>query len=172
MNVNDQKDPKDLIPEENEVNKIVEANEQSKAVEKAEHLTMEELLNESLSRVEPKQIVDARVVSVNEREVLVDIHSKSDASIPINEFNNKPPEKDDIIKVYIVSFEDGSGKPRVSKRRADFILNLEKLQEIHDKDEVITGVFTRRVKGGMMVEVLGIDAFLPGSQVALKNVPN
>ncbi|HOQ79742.1 MAG TPA: 30S ribosomal protein S1 [Candidatus Cloacimonadota bacterium] len=172
MNVNDQKDPKDLIPEENEVNKIVEANEQSKAVETAEHLTMEELLNESLSRVEPKQIVDARVVSVNEREVLVDIHSKSEASIPINEFNNKPPEKNDIIKVYIVSSEDGSGKPRLSKRRADFILNLEKLQEIHDKDEIITGVFTRRVKGGMMVEVLGIDAFLPGSQVALKNVPN
>lgn len=157
MNLNDQNEKKDLM-----VN----------ATTNSEPNSMEELLALSFSSVEPNQIVEARVVSVTEREVLVDIGGKSEAPIAISEFNHKLPEKGDMVKVYIIASEDKDGKPRLSKKRADFILNREKLKEVYENNETIHGVLRRRVKGGMIADVLGIEAFLPGSQIALKNVPN
>ncbi len=157
MNLNDQNEKKDLM-----VN----------ATTNSEPNSMEELLALSFSSVEPNQIVEARVVSVTEREVLVDIGGKSEAPIAMSEFNHKLPEKGDMVKVYIIASEDKDGKPRLSKKRADFILNREKLKEVYENNETIHGVLRRRVKGGMIADVLGIEAFLPGSQIALKNVPN
>ncbi|MBP7563027.1 MAG: 30S ribosomal protein S1, partial [Candidatus Cloacimonetes bacterium] len=157
MSINDQNEQKDLVTSTGN------ANEPS---------SMEELLAQSFSSIEPNQIVEAKVVSVTEREVLVDIGYKSEAPIAISEFNHKLPEKGDMVKVYIIASEDKSGKPRLSKKRADFILNREKLKEVYENNETIQGVLRRRVKGGMIADVLGIEAFLPGSQMALKNVPN
>ncbi len=157
MSINDQNEQKDLMTSAGT------ANEPS---------SMEELLAQSFSNIEPNQIVEAKVVSVTEREVLVDIGYKSEAPIAISEFNHKLPEKGDMVKVYIIASEDKSGKPRLSKKRADFILNREKLKEVYENNETIQGVLRRRVKGGMIADVLGIEAFLPGSQIALKNVPN
>lgn len=147
-------------------------DQNEKDVVQNEPNSMEELLAQSFSNVEPNQIVDATVVSVTEREVLVDIGYKSEAPIAISEFNQKLPEKGQIIKVYIIASEDKDGKPRLSKKRADFILNREKLKEVYENNETISGILRRRVKGGMIADVLGIEAFLPGSQISLKNVPN
>ncbi|HOD53097.1 MAG TPA: 30S ribosomal protein S1 [Candidatus Cloacimonadota bacterium] len=157
MSINDQNEQKDLVTSTGNAN---------------EPNSMEELLAQSFSSIEPNQIVEAKVVSVTEREVLVDIGYKSEAPIAISEFNHKLPEKGDMVKVYIIASEDKSGKPRLSKKRADFILNREKLKEVYENNETIQGVLRRRVKGGMIADVLGIEAFLPGSQIALKNVPN
>jgi small subunit ribosomal protein S1 len=151
---------------------VNDQNEKKDQVFQGEPSSMEELLAQSFSNVEPNQIVDATVVSVNEREVLVDIGYKSEAPISISEFNQKLPEKGQTIKVYIISSEDKDGKPRLSKKRADFILNREKLKEVYENNETINGILRRRVKGGMIADVLGIEAFLPGSQISLKNVPN
>jgi len=132
-----------------------------------------ELIDQSMSNVSAGQIVDGIVVGVDDKEILVDIGCKSEASIHNHEFlPGELPVKGDKIQVYVVTKESGDGKPVISKKRADFISNISKMKEAFQNNEIITGKLTRRVKGGMIVEVLGVEAFMPGSQIALKNVPN
>lgn len=127
----------------------------------------------SLANFEAGQIITGKVVSVNDREVLVDISYKSEGSIPISEFTySGAPEIGSEIKVYILKVEDGDGKVKLSKKQADFQDNCIKLEEAFKNNEVIEGIFRRRVKGGMIVDIFGIDAFLPGSHIALKPIPN
>ena len=132
----------------------------------------EEMLNESFEKFQQGEIIDGTVVRIEEKDVFVDIGRKSEAPIPIKEFNeDNMPEKGDIIKLYIESASD-IGHPRLSKRKADFIVNLPKLKEIMGKGESIKGKFKRRIKGGMIVEIMDLEAFLPGSQISLKPIPN
>jgi small subunit ribosomal protein S1 len=132
-----------------------------------------DMIEQSMNNVSSGSIVDGRVVSVDEKEVLVDIGCKSEATIQLHEFTPENiPQKGDIIKVFVVTRESGDGKPILSKKRADFISNYTKMREIFLNNETITGKLTRRVKGGMIAEIMGVEAFLPGSQIALKNVPN
>ena len=132
-----------------------------------------EMIEQSMLNVAAGQVVEGKVVGVDEKEVLVDIGCKSEAAIQIHEFNtDEIPVKGDTVRVYVVSRESGDGKPVLSKRRADFINNLTRLKEVHRNDEIIVGKLTRRIRGGMIVDVLGVEAFLPGSQIAMKNVPN
>lgn len=153
----------------NDQNDLMDKNQSNQQ----EPNSMAELLEQSFNSFSPNQIVEAVVVSVNEREVLVDIGYKSEAAISINEFiNQKLPEKGEKVKVYIISSEGSDGKPKLSKKRADFILNREKLKTVYENNETISGILRRRVKGGMIADVLGIEAFLPGSQISLKNIPN
>ena len=168
MSMNVQNDPKDtIVPNEN-------LQETTKATETASEQDFSlEMIDQSMSNVSSGQIVDGTVVSVDEKEVLVDIGCKSEAAIQIHEFSpNHIPAKGDVIKVYVVKTESGDGKPILSKKRADFITNLAKMKEAFQNNDTISGKLVRRVKGGMIAEVMGVEAFLPGSQIALKNVPN
>ncbi len=138
-----------------------------------EHSEMMQLLEESESNLKKGQIVQGTVVNITDKEVMVDIGYKSEGVISISEFAYSGiPEKMAVINVFISEMEDGEGKLHLSKKRADFILNIELLKETFEKETTVSGVIRRRVKGGMIVDVLGIEAFLPGSQMSLKPIPN
>ncbi len=140
---------------------------------KSEADDMMTLLDEHFSKFKKGKIVEGVVVSVDERSVLVDIGFKSESAIQIREFSSASiPEVGTKIKVYIDSVEDGSGRLKLSKKKADFYLNLETLQKLKDDNETVTGVLRRRVKGGMIVEIENLEAFLPGSQISTKPIPN
>jgi small subunit ribosomal protein S1 len=134
---------------------------------------MMSLLDEHFNKFTSGKIVDGVVVSVDERSVLVDIGFKSESAISIREFSSTTlPEVGSRIKVYIDSVEDGSGRLKLSKKKADFYLNLEHLKETLENNGTVSGILRRRVKGGMIVEVNGLEAFLPGSQISTKPIPN
>jgi small subunit ribosomal protein S1 len=142
-------------------------------VPEAEHSEMMQLLEESDSNLKKGQIVDGLVVGVNDKEVMVDIGYKSEGVISISEFAYSGiPARNAKIKVHISEMEDGEGKLRLSKKRADFILNIQIIKETFEQETTVKGFIRRRVKGGMIVDVLGIEAFLPGSQMSLKPIPN
>jgi len=132
-----------------------------------------EMIEKSIANVSSGQIVDGVVVSVDDKDVLVDIGCKSEAIIHLHEFGpDEIPVKGDVIKVFVVTRESGDGKPILSKKRADFISNYSKMKEIFVNNENIVGKIIRRIKGGMIVDIMGVEAFLPGSQFAMKNIPN
>ncbi|MDP8267588.1 MAG: 30S ribosomal protein S1 [Candidatus Tenebribacter davisii] len=134
---------------------------------------MESLLDEHFKKFEQGKIVEGIVVSVDERSVLVDIGFKSESAISIREFSNSNlPEIGSKIKVYIDSVEDGIGRLRLSKKKADFYLNLEKLEKIMEENKSVIGILRRRVKGGMIIDLENLEAFLPGSQISTKPIPN
>ena len=140
---------------------------------KKEEMDMMSLLDEHFSKFDAGKIVRGTVVSVDERSVLVDIGFKSESAIPIREFTNSNlPEIGKEINVYIDSVEDGSGRLKLSKKKADFYLNLDKLETFAQENKSVKGCLRRRVKGGMIVEIDGIEAFLPGSQISTKPIPN
>jgi len=104
---------------------------------------------------------------------VVAIGYKSDGVIPISEFSyGGIPEIDSTIKVFIERVDDGEGKLELSKKKADFIKNIEKIKQAFDAGTILPGVVRRRVKGGMIVEVIGIEAFLPGSHIGVRPMPN
>ncbi|MBN1948638.1 MAG: 30S ribosomal protein S1, partial [Candidatus Cloacimonetes bacterium] len=134
---------------------------------------MMNLLDEHFSKFSPGKIVEGTVVNVDERSVLVDIGFKSESAIPIREFSSTSlPEIGIRIKVYIDSVEDGSGRLKLSKKKADFYTSLERLIQVRDNNETVKGILRRRVKGGMIVEIDNLEAFLPGSQISTKPIPN
>lgn len=172
MSLNEEKEVVTQVAAETAVENSAEKHEMSKMNGFSDE-DMLKMYDDSFSNYESGQIVTGKVVSVNDREVLVDIGYKSEGSIPISEFTySGSPEVGTDIKVFIVKVEDGEGKVRLSKKQADFQENIQKLQASFEKEEVIEGIFRRRVKGGMIVEVFGLEAFLPGSQIALKPIPN
>ena len=144
-----------------------------KPQKKDEKEMMMNLLDEHFSKFDAGKIVEGTVVAVDERNILVDIGFKSESAIPIREFSNSTlPEIGSRIRVYIDSVEDGSGRLRLSKKKADFYLNLDRLEELSSTNDSVRGILRRRVKGGMIVEIDGLEAFLPGSQISTKPIPN
>ncbi|MBC8415704.1 MAG: 30S ribosomal protein S1, partial [Candidatus Cloacimonetes bacterium] len=134
---------------------------------------MMSLFDEHFSKFDKGKIVEGTVVSVDERSVLVDIGFKSESAISIREFTNANlPEIGSRLKVFIDSVEDGSGRLRLSKKKADFYLNIEQLEEKMKNNDSVHGVLRRRVKGGMIVDIDDLEAFLPGSQISTKPIPN
>ena len=132
------------------------------------------LLDESFEKFQQGEIIEGTVVRIEEKEVFVDIGLKSEVPVSIKDFNeNDMPQKGDIIKLYIESAPNNNmSYPRLSKRKADFMVNLPILKEIMDTGKSVKGTFKRRIKGGMIVDIMGLEAFLPGSQISLKPIPN
>ncbi len=127
----------------------------------------------TLSRIEEKEIVTGIVVSVDEKYVIVDIGFKSEGIVPVNEFSAKVLENlqpGDEVEVFLDKVEDREGQLILSRRKADILQAWEKLEKSHETGEVIEGFIQRRIKGGMVVDVFGIDAFLPGSQIDVRPV--
>jgi len=119
------------------------------------------------------EIKEGTVVSINDKDVVVDIGFKSDGVIPLSEFAySSMPELNSKILVFINELDNGEGRLSLSKRKADFIKNIELIKQANVDGTVLPGTIRRRVKGGMIVNVLGIEAFLPGSQISLKPIPN
>ncbi len=127
----------------------------------------------TLSEIEEKEIVTGIVVSVDDKYVIVDIGFKSEGIVPVNEFSNKVLENlkpGDEVEVFLDRVEDREGQLILSRRKADILQAWENLEEAFDTGEVIEGTIQRRIKGGMVVDVFGIDAFLPGSQIDVRPV--
>ncbi len=128
---------------------------------------------ETFKNYKQGDIIKGTIVGISESEVLVDISYKSEGSIPLSEFDgSETPEKNSEIWVYYERSENAEGKVLLSKRKADFHLAFDRMNEIYKNNEKVTGEVKKRVRGGMIVDILGIEAFLPGSQISSKPVPN
>lgn len=127
----------------------------------------------TLNEIEEKEIVQGRVVSIDDKYVVVDIGFKSEGIIPVNEFSNTALEAmqpGDVVEVFLDRVEDKDGQLILSRRKADILQAWEKIESSHANGDIIEGYIKRRIKGGMVVDVFGIDAFLPGSQIDVRPV--
>ena len=127
----------------------------------------------TLNEIEEKEIVTGRVVSIDEKYVVIDIGFKSEGIIAVNEFNSKILElmaPGDEVEVFLDRVEDKEGQLILSRRKADILLAWEKIEVAHETREVVEGLIKRRIKGGMVVDLFGIDAFLPGPQIDVRPV--
>jgi len=131
------------------------------------------MYEDTLNEIEEKEIVTGRVVSVDEKYVVVDIGFKSEGIIQVNEFPDKVVENlapGDEVEVFLDKVEDQEGQLILSRRKADILQAWETIEQAHDTGEVLEGYIKRRIKGGMVVDVMGIDCFLPGSQIDVRPV--
>ncbi len=137
--------------------------------EKVAELT--DIYEASLSTVEPKTVIDGTVIQLNDTEAIVSIGYKSEGVIPSNEFRYNPDLKvGDTVEVFIESLEDKTGQLVLSHRTARVHRAWQKVNEVLKTGEVITGFVKCRTKGGLIVDVFGLEAFLPGSQIDVKPI--
>ena len=127
--------------------------------------------DESLNTIKDKEVIEGTVISTNKREVVVNIGYKSDGIIPMSEFRYNPDLKiGDTVEVYIENQEDKKGQLILSHKKARAARSWDRVNEALEKDEIIKGYIKCRTKGGMIVDVFGIEAFLPGSQIDVKQI--
>lgn len=125
----------------------------------------------TFSDISEREIITGRVIGINEKEILIDIGFKSEGIIKRDEFSEDAlPDIGEKLDVYLEKMEDESGKTVLSKEKADFLRRWTKLREIHETGEIISGRIVRRIKGGMVVDLDGVQAFLPGSQIDVRPV--
>ena len=125
----------------------------------------------SLNKVNDHEVVDGTVISMNKREVVVNIGFKSDGIIPMSEFRYNPDLKvGDTVEVYIENQEDKKGQLILSHKKARATRSWDRVNEALENEEIIKGYIKCRTKGGMIVDVFGIEAFLPGSQIDVKPI--
>ncbi len=136
--------------------------------------TREELTktyDESLNTVKDKEVIEGTIIAMNKREAVVNIGYKSDGIIPMNEFRYNPDIKvGDTVEVFIENPEDKKGQLILSHRKARAVRSWDRVNEAMEKDEIIKGFIKCRTKGGMIVDVFGIEAFLPGSQIDVRPI--
>lgn len=132
---------------------------------------LEEKYAGTLSQIAEREVVDGKVISMNKREVVVNIGYKSDGIISLNEFRYNPDLKvGDTVEVYVETQEDKKGQLTLSHKKARAMRSWDRVNEALEKDEIIKGFVKCRTKGGMIVDVFGIEAFLPGSQIDVKPI--
>jgi len=132
---------------------------------------LEALYSGTFNELTEGEIVKGRVVSINEKDVTIDVGLKSEGIVPLMEFKDPASVKvGDEVEVYLESIEDKMGQLILSKRKADTMRIWEKIYESLEKGTIISGKITTRVKGGMTVSLGGVEAFLPGSQIDVKPV--
>src|SRR5512136_2171106 len=125
----------------------------------------------TLGKISEGEIVKGRVVAIGDTEVSVDIGFKSEGVVPLAEFTNRDALKvGDDVEVYLESIEDKDGQLVLSRKRADFMRMWERVTKAFETGEIIRGKCIRRIKGGIVVDLAGIDAFLPGSQIDVRPV--
>ena len=136
--------------------------------------TREELMktyDESLNTVKDKEVIEGTVIALNKREVVVNIGYKSDGIIPMSEFRYNPDLKvGDTVEVFIENQEDKKGQLILSHKKARAARSWDRVNEALENNEIIKGYIKCRTKGGMIVDVFGIEAFLPGSQIDVKPI--
>ncbi len=132
---------------------------------------LETLYNNTLNTVQEKEVQEGTVISMNKREVVIDIGYKSDGIVSLNEFRYNPElSVGDKVDVYVENLEDPKGQMILSHKKARAMRSWERINEAHDNGEIIKGYIKCRTKGGMIVDALGIEAFLPGSQIDVKPI--
>jgi len=137
-----------------------------------EMLSLINQYEETLTDIQEGQILKGTVIEVRDNEVLLNIGFKSEGVISREEFGSMNVAVDDTFDVFLEKLENLDGLVVLSKERADFLKVWDKIKVAHEAGDVVTGTVDRRIKGGLVVKLWGVDTFLPGSQVALRQVPN
>lgn len=148
-------------------NKFFNADEYSDE----ELLSLEKLYNKSFRAIKEGEIIKGKIVGISDDNVVLDVGFKSDGTISKNEFSATEELKiGQEVDIVIESVEDEEGNLVLSKKRADFLKIWERIIRAHDTEEIIPGKILKRIKGGMVVDLTGIEAFLPGSQIDIRPV--
>jgi small subunit ribosomal protein S1 len=137
----------------------------------AQRAEMEAMIDGTLSQVSEKEVVKGTVVGITDREVILNIGFKSDGLIPVSEFRDTPGLKvGDEVEVYVENQEDAQGQLRLSYKKAKVITAWANIHKALEEDTIIDGFVKRRTKGGLIVDIYGVEAFLPGSQIDVKPI--
>ena len=148
-----------------------EAYENGEAITGISHEALEQAYDSTLNKVNDREVVDGTVIAMNKREVVVNIGYKSDGIIPLNEFRYNPDLKvRDPVEVYIENQEAKKGQWILSHKKARATRSWDRVNAALENEEIIKGFIKCRTKGGMIVDVFGIEAFLPGSQIDVKPI--
>ncbi|WP_190808340.1 30S ribosomal protein S1 [Flagellimonas sp. S3867] len=165
--VTTQQDPKEFL-ESFDWDKYEEGIEK---VDDSKLSEFEKLVEENFVDTADEEVVKGKVVHMTDREAIIDINAKSEGVISLNEFRYNPDLKvGDKVEVLIDIREDKTGQLVLSHRKARTIMAWDRVNAAHDKEEIVTGFVKCRTKGGMIVDVFGIEAFLPGSQIDVKPI--
>ena len=134
-------------------------------------LAFQELLDHAVIDLDAQSLVTGRIISVGDREVMVDFGFKSEGLVPRHEFDDHNlPAVGDTIELFLERIEDKLGQAILSKRKAEFMRVWDNVKQKYADAETVQGTITRRIKGGMVVTIMGIDAFLPGSQLDVRPI--
>lgn len=132
---------------------------------------LENLYSKSLAPIEPNQVIEGIVLNITDKEVVININYKSEAVVPLNEFRyNSELKIGDKVEVLIVNTEDETGQLVVSHKRARVMNAWDKINEHFKNGDIVKGYIKSRTKGGMIVDLFGIETFLPGSQIDVKPI--
>ena len=149
----------------------VSYEEAAETVDEAIYKEFEKLVQDNFVDTQQTDVIKGTVTHMTDREAIIDINAKSEGVISLNEFRYNPDLKvGDIVEVIVDIREDKTGQLVLSHRKARVIMAWDRVNEAHDKNEVVTGFVKCRTKGGMIVDVFGIEAFLPGSQIDVKPI--
>lgn len=150
--------------------RVIERDELVTEAKEALNPELEKMYERTLNKFSNNERVNGHVIRITDKEVVVDIGFKSEGLIPVDEFGNNIPELGDEIEIYVDKIEDRKGQLILSKKKADFLRAWERLKEVHDADGIIEGYIVKRIKGGMVVDLGGVEGFLPGSQIDVRPV--
>jgi small subunit ribosomal protein S1 len=138
-----------------------------------EFASMMSLYEDTMSNITEGEIVQGTVLAVDDSIVVVDIGFKSEGTISLSEFSDPSEvEVGQEVEVYLENVEDQEGQIVLSKQKADFMRVWDRIKDAYDADQIVEGRLVRRIKGGIVVDLFGVDAFLPGSQIDIKQVKN
>lgn len=137
----------------------------------SERNELEKLYSETLSTLDEKEIVTGTVVKISDRDVVLNVGFKSDGLVPLSEFKDRPDLKaGDEVQVLVETPEDSEGQILLSYKKARAEKAWETIVDAHENDKILKGHITDRTKGGMVVDLMGMDAFLPGSQIDIRPI--
>jgi small subunit ribosomal protein S1 len=169
-----------MSEETNETNKVIATDTDyekartkfhSEEYSKDEFLTLAQMYTDSFHDVKEGELIKGTIVGVQDDYVIVDVGFKSEGTIPIIEFPEDSELKiGDKIEVVLESLEDNYGNLILSKQRADFLKIWSRVMSAHETGEIIEGKIIKRIKGGMVVDLFGMEAFLPGSQIDVRPI--
>ncbi len=137
----------------------------------SDYETMLSMYEGTMAQIVEGEIVKSKVLRITDNAVILDVGFKSEGSVPLDEFK-EPPQVGEEVEVFLEHLEDQEGAVVLSKKKADFMRVWEKIRVAHESDQPVQGTLMKKIKGGVVVNVMGVDAFLPGSQIALRRVPN
>jgi len=127
----------------------------------------------TLQSIAEGEIVRSKVLRVTDTHVILDVGFKSEGAVPIEEFKDPQSVKPgDEVEVFLEDLENQDGAVVLSKKKADFMRVWERIRQAYENDQPVQGTLVKKIKGGVVVDLMGVDAFLPGSQIALRRVPN
>ncbi len=145
--------------------------EEEKDEKTEEHKKLEDLYGQTLSTIESNEVIEGKVIEITGRDVVININYKSEGVVPLNEFRYNPDLKvGDKVEVLVVSTEDETGQLVLSHKRARVMNAWEKINIHYKNGDIVKGYIKSRTKGGMIVDLFGIETFLPGSQIDVKPI--